>query len=91
MIHGDCDSVVPVAQARAFVRTLRTTSRAPVAYAELPGAQHAFEVLHSLRTGAVVEAVERFANTLHESYRARGPARDKAASPLAGRPKLRAV
>ena len=51
------------------MRGLREKSAAPVAFAELPGAQHAFEVFHTPRTDAVVQAVERFVNTLHGRYR----------------------
>jgi hypothetical protein len=32
-----------------------------VVYAELPGAQHAFDLFHSVRFDAVVNAVEAFA------------------------------
>jgi len=60
VIHGTHDSLASVEEARWFARLLRRTSRAPVAYAEIPGAQHAFEVFHSLRTSHVVSAVERF-------------------------------
>ena len=91
VIHGDCDTVVPVPQARAFVRELRRGSLAPVAYAELPGAQHGFEVFHNLRSAAVVDAAERFANTLHLSFRSMGRDHDRAAVASVGRPQLRAV
>lgn len=60
VIHGDKDSLVPVDEARAFVEALRGVSRSPVAYAELPGAQHAFDVFLSVRTALVVRGVERF-------------------------------
>jgi acetyl esterase/lipase len=49
VFHGTNDTLVPVAVARHFVDQLRQTSKAPVAYAELPRAQHAFEVLASIR------------------------------------------
>ena len=39
---------------------LRNASNEPVVYAELPRAQHAFDVLSSVRTHATVEAVDRF-------------------------------
>ena len=42
----------------------------PVVYAELPGAQHAFELFHSLRTRHVVHGVERFLERIHADYRA---------------------
>jgi len=60
VLHGTHDSLTPVEEARLFVELLRETSRAPVCYAELPGAQHAFEVFHSWRTTHVVRGVERF-------------------------------
>ena len=47
VIHGTNDSLVPIEQARAFSELLRKTSTNPVVFAELPGAQHAFDVLWS--------------------------------------------
>jgi acetyl esterase/lipase len=60
VLHGVNDTLVPVETARAFVRRLRAVSRAPVAYAELPLAQHAFDVLASLRCQATTSAVGDF-------------------------------
>jgi acetyl esterase/lipase len=60
VIHGASDAVVPTAEAEQFVTALRATSTAPVAYAEIPGANHAFDVLDSLRTHYVISAVQRF-------------------------------
>ena len=60
VLHGTNDSLVPVEQARTFVDELRKESNQPVVYAELPGAQHAFEMFPSVRTHATVHAVERF-------------------------------
>lgn len=60
IIHGDADSVVPVAEARQFADALRAVTKAPVVYAEIPGAQHAFEVFPSLRSTIVIHGVERF-------------------------------
>jgi hypothetical protein len=39
---------------------MREVSTKPVLYAEIPGASHAFEVFHSLRTENVVNGVDRF-------------------------------
>lgn len=60
IFHGDSDTLVPVADARAFAERLERTSRAHVLYVELPGAEHAFDVFPSLRTARVVEGIERF-------------------------------
>ena len=60
VIHGARDSLVEVEQARHFVRALREVSRQPVAYAELPGTQHAFDIFPSIRSAAVTRGVERF-------------------------------
>ncbi len=60
VIHGAGDSVVPVAEAHYFVDALRRTSNHVVAYAEIPGANHAFDVLDSLRTHYVISGIQRF-------------------------------
>jgi acetyl esterase/lipase len=60
VLHGVNDTLVPVETARAFVQRLRAVARQPVAYAELPLAQHAFDVLASLRCQATTSAVGDF-------------------------------
>jgi acetyl esterase/lipase len=66
VIHGDRDTLAPVEDARAFVERMREVSKEPVLYAEMHGAQHAFEVFPSVRTARVIEGVERFLTTLWE-------------------------
>ena len=63
MAQGDHDTFTPtfVEGARRFVASLRDSSANPVVYAELPGAQHAFDLFHSLRFEAVVDGIEAFA------------------------------
>lgn len=68
VIHGTHDSLAPVDEARNFVKVLREASHSPVVYAEIPGAQHAFEVFHSLRTEHVVDAVNRFLTFVYSRY-----------------------
>jgi acetyl esterase/lipase len=68
VIHGDRDTLVPVDEARRFSAALRAASSAPVAYAEIPGAQHAFEIFPSLRSTFVVHGVERFLAWLYSEY-----------------------
>jgi len=60
VLHGRNDTLVPVGTARVFVERLRAVSTQPVAYAELPVAQHAFDVLASLRCQATTSAVGDF-------------------------------
>lgn len=65
VVHGRADTVIPVAQARAFVEALRACSEAPVLYAELPGAQHAFDLVNSPRTTHTLAAIELFLRATH--------------------------
>ena len=60
VIHGRNDTLVSVNQARAFVAALRERSDATVTYAELPGAQHAFDVFSSIRSQHTIAAVQRW-------------------------------
>ncbi|MFB9660458.1 alpha/beta hydrolase [Glycomyces mayteni] len=60
VVHGDHDTLVHVADVRRFAADLRAVT-GRVAYAELPGAHHGFDLFHSPRFEAVVDAVEEFA------------------------------
>ncbi len=60
VIHGGNDTLAPVGQARAFVESLRERSGAIVTYAEIPGAQHAFDVFSSIRSQHTISAVQRW-------------------------------
>jgi dipeptidyl aminopeptidase/acylaminoacyl peptidase len=75
--HGDHDTRVPVGGARLFVERLRSTSSRPVVYTELPGAQHAFDLFHSLRFEAVVDAIEAFAAWVRSQGEAAQQARER--------------
>jgi Dienelactone hydrolase family len=59
--HGDQDTLVIVEDARHFVEQLRARSSNPVVYAELPGAQHGFDMFRSRRFETVVDGIEAFA------------------------------
>jgi acetyl esterase/lipase len=80
VIHGELDSLVAVDQARLFVAELRRTSRKSVVYAELPGAQHAFDVFHSIRSAHAVRAVDRYL-TWHWNTWRNGLAADSGVDP----------
>jgi acetyl esterase/lipase len=86
VVHGSHDTLVPVGEARAFVRTLREKSKQPVAYAEIPYAQHAFELFPSVRTLHVVAGVGRFAAWLRSRDLAAARAGQRTAGRVAGAP-----
>ena len=84
VLHGKHDSLVPVDQARLFVDRLRATSKRTVVYAELPGAQHAFDVFPSIRSAHVVRAIDRY---LHWHWNGwRDPSRARADPSVDRRP-----
>jgi acetyl esterase/lipase len=60
VVHGARDTMLLVEDARHFAAALRSVSRSPVVYAELPGAQHAFDGFESVRCGAVINSMEWF-------------------------------
>lgn len=60
IIHGDRDTLAPLRDAREFAADLAKVSRSIVLFAELKGAQHAFDIFMSPRSAPVIEAVERF-------------------------------
>ncbi len=69
VLHGVHDTLVPVQQARLFVERLREVGKATVVYAELPGAQHAFDVFPSIRSAHVVRAIDRYLHWHWNSWR----------------------
>jgi acetyl esterase/lipase len=82
--HGDQDTLVIVEDARGFVQQLRSTSSNPVVYAELPGAQHGFDLFRSRRFDSLVDAIEVFTVHVRSRRRAAEPAlgpRDESARP----------
>ncbi|MFL6238464.1 MAG: alpha/beta hydrolase [Actinomycetes bacterium] len=60
VIHGRNDTLAPLSEAQAFVERMRSTSKSKVVFAELPGAQHAFDIFPSIRSAHVVRAVDVF-------------------------------
>jgi acetyl esterase/lipase len=81
VIHGDQDLLALVHEARAFVKRLRAVSKEPVAYAELPGTQHAFDHFLSIRALYAVRAIARFGEWAWERFRSdaeRAPSEDRA-------------
>ena len=66
--HGTHDSFVNVSAARDFVEQFRSAApKRPLVYLELPGAQHTFDLYHSVRFHAVIDAVDAFTAAVHSS------------------------
>jgi acetyl esterase/lipase len=70
VVHGTSDSLLLVEDTRHFVDALAAASRAPVAYVELPGGQHAFDGFQSVRCGHVINGMERFTAWVRSTRRA---------------------
>ena len=68
VLHGANDTLVDVRQARTFVAALRDASKATVAYHELRGTQHAFEVFNSIRSQHTIRAVQRWLEWHREEW-----------------------
>ncbi|HEX5097434.1 MAG TPA: alpha/beta hydrolase, partial [Acidimicrobiia bacterium] len=83
VVHGDSDTLAPVAEAREFVRMLRDVSHNPVVYVELKGAHHAFEIIQSIRSLETIAAVDEFLSWLlhHDAPRAVAELASPPASP----------
>lgn len=68
--HGTHDSLAVVQDARVFVDKLREVSAEPVIYVEMPGAEHAWEIVHSVRTEHTIDGVHRFLEWALAKHRA---------------------
>lgn len=68
IVHGSHDSLACVEEARLFVTRMRGISKAHVLYAELPYAQHTFELFHSPRTWHTVRATHRFCEAMYAEH-----------------------
>lgn len=60
VLHGADDSIIPVQEGRAFAEALEKASDNPVAYAEIPHAQHAFDFFGSPHGDYTATAVAHF-------------------------------
>jgi acetyl esterase/lipase len=67
VIHGGNDSLFPVEQARSFATRLLEVSANPVVFAELPGAQHGFDLFASPRSLLSASAVHRFLESVRQA------------------------
>ncbi len=58
--HGASDPLLPASSAASFADTLRRVSASPVVYAQLPAAQHSFDLFHSIRFEQVIDGIQAF-------------------------------
>lgn len=71
LIHGSHDTLVWVEEARRFVAELSAVSSTSLVYAELQGAQHAFETVHSPRTSHYLNAAAWWLEWAYADWSAR--------------------
>jgi acetyl esterase/lipase len=64
IVHGDQDTFTSAKTARVLAERARAASANPVVYVELPGAQHSFDLLTSIRLEAVIDGIEAFAASI---------------------------
>jgi acetyl esterase/lipase len=86
VVHGTHDTLALVEEARAFIQRLRDTSHEKVIYAELPGAQHAFDHFLSIRALYTVRAIARFGDWAYERWSSDAGRRDRCSTPAAAGP-----
>ena len=60
LIHGEQDTIIPVAEARAFRAALAAVSRNPVEYCEIPRAGHAFDLVDTSHARRCAVEIGRF-------------------------------
>ena len=66
VVHGSDDGLIPVTEARQFVERMRSLSASTVAYVELPGAGHGFDLTDGVRTASVNAGIGPFLQQVHE-------------------------
>jgi acetyl esterase/lipase len=64
VLHGTKDTLVSVDVARAFVARFLALTSSPIAYVELPFAQHGYDTLCSPRCSAATVGISRFLDAL---------------------------
>jgi acetyl esterase/lipase len=65
IIHGDTDVMTSWEVARQFYEQMEAVSDNPVAHAELPGCQHAFDGVHSVRSNYLLNHITDFLEWAH--------------------------
>jgi acetyl esterase/lipase len=73
LVHGERDTIIPVAEAHQFRDRLLEVSRNPVEYVEVPRAGHAFDLVDSAHAARCATAVASFLSDVrarHAGHRA---------------------
>jgi acetyl esterase/lipase len=70
IVHGSADSLVRPGESRRLAAALRAEGPVPVGLAEIPGATHGFDALHSLRAERTVDGIQMVLEHLWERHRA---------------------
>ena len=65
VVHGDSDVMTSWEVARDFSDKLEVVSQQPVAHAELPGCQHGFDGMHSVRSNYLINHITDFLEWAH--------------------------
>ena len=73
IVHGDQDTLTSAKTARMLAAHVRCASDNPVVYAELPGGQHSFDLLTSIRFEAVIDGIEEFTESIATRTRRGSP------------------
>lgn len=68
VIHGDKDSLTSLGEAQYFASELDGISKQTVEFAEIPGAQHGFDVFSSLRSDYVMLGVAERLGQWHRDF-----------------------
>lgn len=68
LIHGDKDSLTSLAEAQYFASKLDGVSKQSVEFAEIPGAQHAFDAFVSLRSDYVMLGIAERLEQWHRDF-----------------------
>jgi len=68
LVHGDKDSLTCLAEAQYFASRLDEVSEQTVEFAEVAGAQHAFDVFSSLRSDYVLMGVAERLSQWHRDF-----------------------
>ncbi len=68
VICGDKDTLVPVGSNRSFAENLASVSKESVCFAEIGGAQHAFDLTRTPHSEHVVHAIERWLGFQYTRY-----------------------